>query len=254
MTGPWGTPGKPFQRALAHWRRRQQESQTPAEEPKRIAFTIAISRERGAGGSAVANELGRRLEWPVYDRALLEEIANTAGIRTQLVESVDEKQTSWLTQCLEEFGGADAVSQMTYFRHLRQVLCSLSAHGECIIVGRGAAHLLPPETTLRVMLVASLKDRIARVAREQRVSQNDAKRHVEETDREREDFVRERCRKTLSDMHQYDIVINTSHFGYVFTADIIQTTLERLQTSGRSIGENLTSAGQTAAKTQAAID
>ncbi len=38
-------------------------------------------------------------------------------------------------------------------------LLSLGAHGECIIVGRGSAQVLPSATTLRVRLVAPLRDR-----------------------------------------------------------------------------------------------
>ncbi|MGE5388460.1 MAG: hypothetical protein ACM3NE_06195, partial [Hyphomicrobiales bacterium] len=32
------------------------------------SFTIALSREAGSGGTLVAREIGRRLNWPVYDR------------------------------------------------------------------------------------------------------------------------------------------------------------------------------------------
>ena len=37
---------------------------------------------------------GRRLQWPVYDHALLEQIAKDLGVRTNLVESVDERRKS----------------------------------------------------------------------------------------------------------------------------------------------------------------
>ena len=41
-----------------------------------------------------------------------------------------------------------------YVHRLIQTLLSLAAKGECVILGRGAAQALPPQTTLRVRLVA----------------------------------------------------------------------------------------------------
>src|SRR5579872_1895390 len=72
------------------------------------AFTVALSREAGTQGTAVARELGSRLGWPVYDHELLERIAQEMGVRTALLESVDEKRMSWL---LEAFGQFMAVPQ-----------------------------------------------------------------------------------------------------------------------------------------------
>ena len=45
------------------------------------AFTIAVSREVGTRGSSVAEEVGKLLNWHVYDRDLLENIAHEMGLR-----------------------------------------------------------------------------------------------------------------------------------------------------------------------------
>src|SRR5262249_41409867 len=49
---------------------------------------------------------------------------------------------------------------VTVSRRRAETLLSRAAHGECIIVGRGAAQVLPPKTTLRVRMVGPLQDRI----------------------------------------------------------------------------------------------
>jgi hypothetical protein len=65
----------------------QQRMTEPVEAllpPAPLAFTIAISREAGANGSALGRLLGERLGWPVYDYELVERIANDMGLRSEL--------------------------------------------------------------------------------------------------------------------------------------------------------------------------
>ena len=76
-------------------------------------------------------------------------------LRTKLLESVDERRTSWLVEFAEAFSQLPLVSEVAYVRHLIQTILSLSVHGSCVIVGRGATHILPPATTLRVALVGN---------------------------------------------------------------------------------------------------
>src|SRR5947209_3142493 len=61
-----------------------------------LAFSIALSREAGARVSLVADKLAERLGWPVYDQELVQRIAEDMGLRTSLLESLDEKRTNWV--------------------------------------------------------------------------------------------------------------------------------------------------------------
>jgi cytidylate kinase len=196
-------------------------------------FTIALSREAGALGASVAQELSKRLNWPVYDYQLLEELAKDLGVGTQLLEEADERPASWLQECVEALAAVPTVSGTTYFHHLLKALQSLSAHGECVIVGRGAAQVLPPGTTLRVRLLAALEDRIAVVSRERGVSVSEAARYVETTDRARIRFIKEHFHKDPTDPQHYDLVINTSRFSVVECADVILEALRSLQARNR---------------------
>ena len=75
----------------------EQEAGSPSA-PKATPFTIALSREAGALGTSVAHELSKRLNWPVYDHELLEELAKDLGVGTRLLEEADEKPASWLQE------------------------------------------------------------------------------------------------------------------------------------------------------------
>jgi cytidylate kinase len=98
-----------------------------------------------------------------------------------------------------------------------------------VIVGRGAAQLLPTATTLRVRLVAALEDRIGVMSRLLGLSRPEAVRYVEKTDRERDLFVRHNFHKDPADARLYDLVLSTSRFSVPETAEIIIEALRRLQ-------------------------
>jgi cytidylate kinase len=192
------------------------------------AFTVAVSREAGSGGSAVAREVGRRLNWPVYDHELLEQIANDLRVSVHLVEEIDERPGNWLQEFAESFAGGPAVAAPAYFRRLLKILGSLGARGECVIVGRGAVLLLPTETTLRVRVIASREDRIAAVGRDLGLPGRDAAHHVDGTDRERVLFVKNHFRTDPADPLNYDLVLNASRFAVAECADVVVNALDRL--------------------------
>jgi cytidylate kinase len=219
-------------RACREWERRREAATAavPAAPPR--PFTVALAREAGAGASAVAEEVGRRLGWTVYDRDLVERIAEEMGLRASLVESVDERHTSWLTESVKQFVKANAavpaVSESAYVRHLVETVLALGAHGECVVVGRGSVLILPPETTLRVRLVASLKDRAARVARRLNLDPEAAAGRIRQLDRERDRFVRDHFLKDPNDPRNIDLILNTSRFSIGACADLITDALRQL--------------------------
>lgn len=200
--------------------------------PARPPFTITISRETGALGNTVANEIGKRLDWPVYDKNILEKIAEGLGKPTSRLENVDERPTSWLEDRLTAMMLKDHVPADAYLRHLTAVVAALGAAGACVIVGRGANFVLPAETTLRVRLVAEEKDRDAVVASRLGLSPAEAAEWVKTTERERCEFIRRAFRCDANDAHYYDLVLNTSRLTVPETAELIIETLRRLERRG----------------------
>lgn len=216
-----------FERARTEWRRAAaHRTQTAA------AYTIAISRESGAGGAAIARELGRLLGWPVYDRELLEHIAGEAGLRTELLETLDEKRTHWLTEMIESFTHAVPMSGAAYARRLMQTMLALASHGNCVIVGRGCTAVVPRDTSLKVRLVAALDDRTERICKRLGISKVAAIEHVRFNDTHREGFVKDHFHRTVGDPHDYDLVINTSQFTVEQSAALILEALRLRQKTG----------------------
>jgi cytidylate kinase len=216
-------------RAGEHWHKHHAEAGIAGGTAILPAFTIAISREVGARGTTVAREVGQRLNWTVYDHELVEHIAREMNLRARLLESVDERRMSWLEECLESLTSGPLVSESGYVRQLVQTLLSLAAHGECIIVGRGAAMILPAETTLSVRLVAALEERASFMSQELGVPRAQAMRQVLASDRERIQFIKAHFQKDPTENQHYDVVLNSSRFTVHESADLIVDALQALQ-------------------------
>ncbi|MBI2808891.1 MAG: cytidylate kinase-like family protein [Planctomycetes bacterium] len=219
-------------RVHQHWNARRELPRNEDEEA--VKFTIAISRETGTYGAAIARAVGDRLGWPVYDRELLQRIADDIGVHRALLDSVDEQQESWLKECITSLFAVHAVSQTVYFRRLVEALLSLSKHGDCVIVGRGATRALPLATTLRVRLVARLEHRIQAVQREHATSREEAAAQVEKKDRERNRFVASHFHIDPADPANYDLVLNTERLSTTECADLILATLECLRQNAKA--------------------
>jgi cytidylate kinase len=218
------------EKACQHWEaRRRAAAAEPHSEPTiPHAFSIALSREAGTQATAVAQEVGRLLGWQVYDRQLLEKIAQDMGLRTKLLESVDERRQSWLTEAMEGLLSVSFASESGFAHHLVKTVLALGTHGECVLVGRAAAYILPPATTLRVRLVGSVQERVAAWGQMLGISEQKAAEQVRTLDRQRADFLQFHFHKTPTDPCNFDLILNAPRLSVVQLAELIAETLRRL--------------------------
>jgi cytidylate kinase len=212
---------------LQHWKERG-EAEARARQPK-LAFTIAISRQAGARGTTTAKAVGQRLGWAVYDRELVERIAQDMKLKSSLLEEVDEKKVGWLREIMGSFSSVRIVSDIAYVHRMMKTIATLVARGDCVLVGRGVAHVLPVKTTLRVRLVAPLAWRVTAMSRKLGVSEEETAAKVAAIDRQRIQFVEEHFNKDTTDPSLYDLVLNTERFSVEQCADLIIEALHRLQ-------------------------
>ncbi len=191
-------------------------------------LTVAINRQAGSGGAEIARLAGARLGWPVYDHELLERIAAEKGLHARLIEQLDERRLSWLESLVVAYS-RDGGREGAYLQALLELFGSLSKIGHCIVVGRGAAHVLPPETTLRVRITADRTVRIERVQKTQGISHADAERWVDSTEHERQRFVRYYFHGDVNDAMLYDLVLRSDRLGGEEAASLIAHTAQAVE-------------------------
>ena len=216
------------ERAMRRWEmRRQLESKearrSSGQTPTRSSITI--SRETGARGSTVARLVGQRLGWTVYDQELLEYIAHEMHLRVGVLEALDEKAFRWAHDWLAALLEDQWQDQDAYIVHLTKVVLAIGMHGEAIIVGRGASFILPRDRSLNVRIIAKDADRIAFLSQIERLTPQESERYMRETDEQRKKFVRDYFHRNNEDVHEYDLVLDSSALGEETCADLIVTAL-----------------------------
>lgn len=187
---------------------------------------LAISRETGAGGGAIARMVGQRLGWKVYDHELLEAIAHRMELPVDDVRIFDELAPSpvqdWLLPLREEH----YAPQEAYLDHLAKLIEAIGRAGESVLVGRGAGFMLPRESTLSIRIIAPLRIRALRLAERMGVSVRTARRAARDLDRRRAQFDRTMHRMVSGDPHHYDIVLDTHSLGLDIVTEVIVRAVE----------------------------
>jgi cytidylate kinase len=209
-----------------------QGQRTPSHGLPRSSWCITISRQAGALGNSVATAIGKQLNWPVYDREILEKIGEEMRRSPRHLETVDERPINWLEDCLSGFLNEHHVSADAYLKYLACTVRGLGSVGKCVIVGRGASYILPPATTLRIRLVASLEDRIKVIAGRLGLLEREAATWIEKTERQRIGFVKRYFGRDATDPHDYDLVLNMSRVSVEEAAELVIQMLRRFEGRG----------------------
>jgi cytidylate kinase len=192
-----------------------------AEGDVPLALTVAISREAGSRGASIATRAGQKLGWQIYNQELLEYIAQEGNFRQDIVANLPAPAARWAEHQLERLLREQNLSQHPTIIDLARIILALGAQGEVILVGRGAGLILPHASTLHVRTVAPLADRVAYVSQWLRLTEPEAAEQVRIRDTRRSDFIATHFHRQPGDVHQYDLVLNTSLLGEDLCAELI---------------------------------
>jgi cytidylate kinase len=180
-------------------------------------LSIAVSREAGARGGTIARRVASKLGWQVYDQELMEYMAQDSVVRQGLLDGVSPAGVAWAEARLAALHlGPEAA-----INNLARLVLALGAQGEVVLIGRGAGCILPPETTLNVRIVAPLEERIAYMAQWLRLPLAEATDKVRSRDARRAELLEIHFARSPGDVHQYDMVLNSSLLGEEACADLI---------------------------------
>lgn len=205
--------------AYGYWEGQHRE---PAHQAETGAdYTIALDYEPGAAFAEVAREVGARLGWPVLDHEIPEQIAHELHVPVSLLDGIEEHGQGWLLECIAGFVNSGAATESAYVSHLIRHVRELGARGCCVLVGHGAAQILPAARTLRVELVGPLEDRVSALRHHLHVDRREALRWAEAHQRHHRRFLREHFHKDPAQPGNYDLILNTSHWSVAECAGLI---------------------------------
>jgi cytidylate kinase len=195
------------------------------KEEKPGISVVTLSREPGSGGRIIAARLAEKLGIDIFHQEVIHEMAESAHVSEQLLETLDEKGLSTLEDWISSLVNKHYLWPDLYLQHLMKVIGTIGKHGRAVIVGRGANFILPPEKRFRLRIVAPQAWRINNVAKEYDISAEDAKRRVMRTESDRRAFIRKYFNAEIADPTNYDLVINTAVLGVDDAVKVISSAL-----------------------------
>ncbi len=217
---------KVVERQMRNWElARAQDVQPQAEGPPAdVAEFVTISRSVASGGSEIANALGERLSWPVFDREILQAMAGDDRLRERLYEHMGERDVSWLDAAIRWLLRGE-LRKDDYFYRLTETVLALARHGHAVFLGRGADLILPRGRGLRVRITASKERRARTLSQREGISEVLAMAEVERIDRERAEFRRNRFGKNANEVTCHDLVLVMDGFSVAQAVEIIVSAM-----------------------------
>lgn len=180
-------------------------------------FVITINRELGSGGRTVGRKLAEKLGVEYFDKAVINALQERYHLSVEQIEHLKGQETGWWAEFKRkmtfsedeyEFNQTNIETE-DVFRAETQILKALAKEHSCVIAGRTACYVFREHPNhLSVFIQASMPCRMARVAREQNMSKEEARMVIDQVDKMRENYVNEYIGTSRYDTRNYQLVIN----------------------------------------------
>lgn len=193
---------------------------------------VSISRTLAAGGEEIGRLVANDLGFRYVDDEIIVRAAEHAGVAPETVAEVEHSQSligrvieGMLTGGMAEMGHIpNDVLRTSYQNLIQQVILETAERGQVVFVAHGASiPLAGLSGLLRVLVTASATVRAERLMGVSNMGEREAKRAVQDSDREREDFFRRFYNLRQELPIHYDLVVNTDRLDVPRAARLIMT-------------------------------
>ena len=187
---------------------------------------INIGRSFGSGGGKVAVAVGTRLGIPVYDNALISQVAEESGYSKGLFEKGEEKRSlfsmsSFFSSGRLSYSDSGYVNDNVLFKIQSEVIRNIAEKGDAIIIGRCSDYILRDLPCLDVFICAPMEFRIKRLMENEGLDADEAEALMRRKDRTRETYYNYYTFGAWGIASNYDLCVDSSILGIEGTADFI---------------------------------
>lgn len=183
---------------------------------------ISISREYGSGGHEIAEKLAQRLQLPIYDRNLLEHMAEEKAIDGKRLKKYDESPRKILwSRTVRGYSNSpeENIAHMQF-----DFIRSKADSGESfVIVGRCSEDILKDyEGLISIFILGDMEEKIQRIMRVRNMTKEDAEAAIYRHDKKRKSYHNYYCTSKWGDSRAYDLCLNSSKMGTDKTVDMLE--------------------------------
>ncbi|MCX7666387.1 MAG: cytidylate kinase-like family protein [Gemmataceae bacterium] len=192
-------------------------------------WSIAISREAGSQGGSIGKRLGKRFNWRVYDRELLEYLCGNPVAREEVLADIPTEANHWIEERLHQLKHNQLLAPEADQGEMPRLVLALAARGGVIFVGAGAGFYLPRDTSLHVRICAPLEERITYMGQLLRQSPEEALQSLRQRDQRRTQYLQQQFGARALDPSEFDLTINSNQFGEEGTTELIIVAFHQKQ-------------------------
>ena len=178
---------------------------------------ITISREFGSGGRFIGEEVAKKLGIAYYDKEMIGQIAEQAGLSSEYVRENAElsPKKGWFAYA---FSGRDitgkSVEDMVYEAQ-RKVIMEIAEKENCVIIGRNADFILKDrKDVLNVFIHGSIPEKVRRICSLYNVTEVDAIKMINDIDKRRRTNYNFYTEQKWGMAENYTMSLNSSVLGY----------------------------------------
>jgi CMP/dCMP kinase len=196
---------------------------------------IAISRQFASGGRLVGKLLSEKLGIPFYDKEIIELAAEKSGLSADFIRNNEEiAKSSFICNMSTSMQQAAGAFFMQYempasdkaFFAQTSVIRDLASKGSCVILGRCGGYILREEfNCISVFLHSTLEDRAKRAVDIYKLPEKGITDKLLKADKARMNYHKYYTGESWTDIHAYDLCINTEKAGIDGAAATILTYL-----------------------------
>lgn len=215
------------ERQLRNWEIQSNQKHEDALRRPFLLDFIALSRQTGCNCEKLAEELGRRLEWKVYDHQLIDMMAGDEQYRRHVYSTLDERQSNWIDGLLILCAPETNARPNDYVHQLCKTLLTIAHHENAIFVGRGAHRMLPPDVGLRVHATANHDFRVANMVADFSISREQAEYEIKQADLKRRAYLNKELGIDPDNQDHYDLTLNMARLTVEQAASIVVTAIKQ---------------------------
>ena len=195
---------------------------------------ITISRQFGRGGHTVGQLVAQKLGIPLYDKVLVEKVAEEAGFVPKFVEDNSEHAPgkSIFSYAFAPQGIPGVMNGMSTGDYLWNIQCKtilkMADEGPCVIVGRNSDYVLKDrKDCLHVFIHADMQTKAKRVLERYGQTEKSVESRITEKDKRRSVNYQHYTGRVWGAAENYDLCLNTGFMSLEEAADIIVTLAQK---------------------------
>ena len=200
-------------------------------------FVITINRELGSGGRTVGRKLAEKLGVEYYDKALIKALQEKFDLSVEQIEKIKSQEQGWWAEFKRKLTFSDeyynlnqmGIESESVFRAETEFLKSVAKEESCVIAGRSGFYIFRDHPNhLSIFIQASMPCRMARVAREQNMSKEEARMTIEKIDQMRENYMKEQTGLSRYDTRNYQLVLSMDELTEDAAVDVIMEYIRKM--------------------------